>query len=99
MLNATQVCAKFGFTRYRLHGMILTNEFPAPTSKVGMFQFWTAESIEGWTDPRLAKKLVETKKAAVKYRDGDHTWSGRGMMANWLKKHVDAGRSIDEFKV
>lgn len=38
----------------------------------------------------------------VKYRDpndSDNAWSGRGMKPRWLKAYLDAGRSIEEFKV
>ena len=55
------------------------------------------QSVEGWTPP--AKPVKKKKVTIVKYRDGENTWAGRGKMTNWLKKHVDAGRSIDEFKV
>ena len=37
----------------------------------------------------------------VKYRDpvtGD-TWTGRGRMANWLKRKQDAGEDIDDYEV
>lgn len=37
----------------------------------------------------------------VKYRDpvtGD-TWTGRGRMANWLKRKQDAGENIDDYEV
>lgn len=37
---------------------------------------------------------------AVRYRDqSGNTWSGRGPRPQWLKEALDAGRSIDEFKV
>jgi DNA-binding protein H-NS len=39
--------------------------------------------------------------AQAKYRDpatGD-TWSGRGRMANWLKRKVDAGEDVDKYLV
>jgi hypothetical protein len=39
--------------------------------------------------------------ANVKYRDPktNETWSGRGRMANWLKRKQDAGEDIDEYLV
>jgi hypothetical protein len=37
----------------------------------------------------------------VKYRDPvtNETWSGRGRMANWLKRKQEAGEDIDEYLV
>jgi len=37
----------------------------------------------------------------VKYRDPvtNETWSGRGRMANWLKKKLDAGEKIEKYLV
>ena len=98
MLNATDVCAIFRISRLKLTSLLKQGKFPEPTSTVGMFKFWTPESIDGWTVPE--KPAVKAKNpAAAKYRDGENTWAGRGKMANWLKAHIAAGRSIDEFKV
>jgi DNA-binding protein H-NS len=36
---------------------------------------------------------------AVKYRDGENTWTGRGRMPRWLTAHEAAGRSKEEFLV
>ena len=40
-------------------------------------------------------------KAKVKYRDPEtnETWSGRGLMASWLKRKQDAGEDIDDYLV
>jgi DNA-binding protein H-NS len=40
-------------------------------------------------------------QAKAKYRDPktSETWSGRGRMANWLKKKREAGEDIDEYLV
>ena len=38
----------------------------------------------------------------VRYRDEDDeqaVWNGRGAMPDWLRAHVEAGRSKDEFAV
>jgi DNA-binding protein H-NS len=37
----------------------------------------------------------------AKYRDPktNETWSGRGRMANWLKRKQDAGEDVDEYLV
>lgn len=98
MLNATHVCAKFKISRLKLTQLLKEGQFPAPTSQLGIFKFWTPESVEGWTPPAKPRK-EKVKSTIVKYRDGENTWAGRGKMANWLKIHIAAGRSIDEFKV
>ena len=40
-------------------------------------------------------------RAKVKYRDPatNETWSGRGLMASWLKRKQDAGEDIDKYLV
>jgi DNA-binding protein H-NS len=38
-------------------------------------------------------------KVAAKFRDGENTWSGRGIKPKWLKAHLDAGRDINDFAV
>jgi H-NS histone family protein len=40
-------------------------------------------------------------KAKVKYRDPqtNETWSGRGLMASWLKRKQDAGEDIEDYLV
>jgi DNA-binding protein H-NS len=40
-------------------------------------------------------------RAKVKYRDPEtnETWSGRGLMASWLKRKQDAGEDIDNYLV
>lgn len=40
-------------------------------------------------------------EAKVKYRDPttNETWTGRGRMANWLKRKQDAGEDIEKYLV
>lgn len=38
-------------------------------------------------------------KVAIKYRDGDQTWSGRGIKPRWLQAHIDSGRKLEDFLV
>lgn len=41
-------------------------------------------------------------KVAPKYRDLENpalTWAGRGKPPKWLAAHLDAGRSLDEFRI
>lgn len=37
--------------------------------------------------------------AAVKYRNGEHTWTGRGRKPAWLEELIKNGRSMDDFLV
>ena len=62
----------------------------------------TVAAAEG---PRIlsAEPEREESRAEVKakYRDSKtgETWSGRGLMAGWLKKKQDAGEDIDKYLV
>lgn len=40
-------------------------------------------------------------RVAPKYRDPESqaTWSGRGLKPRWLSAALDAGRSLDEFRI
>jgi hypothetical protein len=44
---------------------------------------------------------IELHAAKVKYLDPatGETWSGRGRMANWLKRKQDAGEDIEKYRV
>jgi DNA-binding protein H-NS len=41
------------------------------------------------------------REASVKYRDPrtNETWSGRGRMANWLKRKKEAGEDVEKYRV
>jgi DNA-binding protein H-NS len=53
--------------------------------------------------PKPAKKAKKPSKAAiVSYRDpanAGNTWGGRGPRPKWLRDALDAGKSLDDFKV
>lgn len=38
-------------------------------------------------------------KVAIKYRDGENSWSGRGSQPRWLKAALTSGKSIENFAV
>lgn len=45
-------------------------------------------------------KAAAAPVADVKYRDdAGHTWAGRGKRPQWLREQLEAGRSLDEFRV
>ena len=68
----------------------------------------TAEEPSGEVDraPPAREEVVAVREEAAsgaqaKYRDpatGD-TWSGRGRMASWLRRKVDAGEDVDKYLV
>lgn len=39
------------------------------------------------------------RTVAAKYRDGENSWSGRGLKPRWLRDRISQGRMIDEFAV
>ena len=48
-----------------------------------------------------AERAGGIREVAPKYRDPttNETWSGRGRMANWLKKRQDAGEDINRYLI
>ena len=43
---------------------------------------------------------VSRKPVPIRYRDDEgNTWTGRGKQPNWLRAYLEAGHSIDEFRV
>jgi len=47
------------------------------------------------------EKEPHTNEAKEKYRDSvtGETWSGRGRMANWLKRKQNAGEDVEKYRV
>lgn len=57
-------------------------------------------SIEVNADKPYAKRKSGAKpgsKAKIKYRHGDHEWSGRGIRPKWLQDLVDNGHDIADY--
>lgn len=46
-----------------------------------------------------AKVAAKHNKVPIKYRDGDHAWSGRGKRPRWLIERVAAGANPEDFRV
>ena len=63
-----------------------------PPAYYSMFQ---AENAKG------VRRRKSTKRAKPKYRHPEtgETWAGRGKMANWLKREIEAGRRLEEYAV
>jgi DNA-binding protein H-NS len=99
-LSINGVCALLGITRGKVHKYSKLGQFPAPVQTDTKMLFWNKEAVSNWEPPAKQRRVKSAfNPVAVKYRDGDNTWSGRGIMAKWLKTHIANGRSIDEFKV
>lgn len=55
------------------------------------------EAGKGRTKPAKAKTR---KPAAIKYRGpGGEAWSGRGKTPTWLRAQLEAGKSVEDFRV
>ena len=52
-------------------------------------------------DVGLAKIAVkaERKLAAVKYRKGERSWSGRGKQPAWVSNHIATGGTLEQLAV
>lgn len=46
-----------------------------------------------------AKKRAKAGKVAIKYRDGENTWTGRGNKPRWLTARLADGKKIEDFAV
>ena len=100
LLSINGVCALLGITRGKVHKYSKLGHFPSPVQTDTRMVFWNKEAVANWEPPAKQRRVKSAfNPVAVKYRDGDKTWSGRGIMAKWLKTHISNGRSIDEFKV
>ncbi len=42
---------------------------------------------------------VQKQTVAVKFRDGDNQWSGRGSQPRWLRVALEGGKSLQDFAV
>lgn len=62
-----------------------------------------AEAEEGGSSRRRRGRpvgSVSRKPVPIRYRDDEgNTWTGRGKQPNWLRAYLDAGHSIEEFRV
>jgi DNA-binding protein H-NS len=52
-------------------------------------------------DSNAARKSSKraSKRATVKYRDGDNTWAGRGKRPAWLNERLASGAKLEDFLV
>lgn len=57
-----------------------------------------ATAVESKAKVRKPSK-AKGQKVAVKFRDGQNTWSGRGTRPRWLTAKLAEGRSLDDFAV
>lgn len=48
------------------------------------------------------EKAVEDKRSqpvAIKYKDGENTWTGRGMKPKWVVKYLEGGGKLEDLLV
>ncbi|HQR78526.1 MAG TPA: H-NS histone family protein, partial [Burkholderiaceae bacterium] len=45
------------------------------------------------------KSAAKGKPVAIKYRDGDNTWTGRGNKPRWLVARLEEGKQLADFAV
>jgi len=45
------------------------------------------------------KSAAKGKPVAIKYRDGDNTWTGRGNRPRWLVARLEEGKQLADFSV
>jgi len=45
---------------------------------------------------KSVKRRAKAGKVAIKYRDGDNTWTGRGHKPRWLTARLAEGRKVEE---
>jgi hypothetical protein len=59
----------------------------------------TAPSANGGIPNGSDERGGRVQEVKVKYRDPktNETWSGRGRMANWLKRKQEAGEDVDKY--
>ena len=43
--------------------------------------------------------LAQKQTVAIKYRDGENQWSGRGSQPRWLRTALEGGKSLQDFAV
>ena len=73
-------------------------ELAPATTAYGTDAVSLAEDANARGDEEKGGRAPEVK---IKYRDPrtNETWSGRGRMANWLKRKQDAGEDIEKYLV
>lgn len=49
--------------------------------------------------PATKNKGKSGKGIAIKYRDGDNTWTGRGSQPRWLRSALSEGKTLEQFRV
>ncbi len=66
-------------------------------SKIKLYGFTAKELGVSTKDKSADGKKVST--VAIKYRDGDNTWTGRGRPPKWMEEKIKAGESKDKYLV
>lgn len=59
----------------------------------------TAQELGFYAAPAASGERKQRAPAAVKYRSGDNTWTGRGRKPRWVSEYEAAGGTLDEIAV
>jgi DNA repair protein RadC len=65
-------------------------------------EVWSHREVEEWLEAREREmKGRRRRRATPKYREPatGETWAGRGSMAGWLRRYLEAGRELEEFRL
>lgn len=58
----------------------------------------TAKEL-GLSSTEKASDDKRSQPVAIKYRDGENTWTGRGRKPKWLQEKLDSGSNLEDFAV
>ena len=69
-------------------------------AKIALYGFTAKElgfSVKASAETEAVEKVK--KPVAIKYRDGENTWTGRGMTPTWLAEKIAGGAKKEDFAV
>jgi DNA-binding protein H-NS len=78
-----EAIAHYGLTSDDLFGKVSRRQEKAPAKTVAVRR----------------KSKAKGQKVAVKFRDGDNTWTGRGTRPRWLVAQLAEGKTLEDFAV
>jgi len=78
-----EAIAHYGLTSDDLFGKVSRRQEKAPVKTASVHR----------------KSKAKGKKVAVKFMDGDNTWTGRGNRPRWLVAKLAEGKTLEEFAV
>lgn len=67
-------------------------------SKINAYGITAKDLGFGFGD-KVAKGATTSKPVAIKYKQGDKTWTGRGRQPKWVVEHLEGGGKIEDLLV